>query len=149
MEPIKITDKLTLRQEALRMAMELSHNDANNIDLVKLNAISLANYLQGSAELPEYSDHDKFYTEILAKMQESFKPKPFDLWIPVGGDIKPPHDADIIGYENGSMHFCKLTKVGDEDVFVINDGCEFHPTHWMPIPIPPIGELNALGFIEH
>lgn len=137
MEQIKIIDKLTLRQEALRMAIELSHSCANNVDVIKLNAHSLASFIQGDADLPEYEDTHKDFKEMLGKMQESFKPKPLHLWFPVDGDIKPSHDADILGYEDGSMHFCKLTKVGDEDVFIINDGCEFHPTHWMPKPIPP------------
>lgn len=136
MEQIKIIDKLTLRQEALRMAIMHTSVDSNT-DYILNQAMQFERYMQGSADLPEYEDTHKDFKEMLDKMQESFKPRPFDLWFPVDGDIKPPHDVDILGYEDGSMHFCKLTKVGDEDVFIINDGCEFHPTHWMPKPIPP------------
>lgn len=135
MEPIRITDKLTLRQEALRMAVGYIESGCS-ADFVIKTAKDFESYLLGNADLPEYEDTHKDFKEMLGKMQESFTtPRP--MWISVDGDIKPPHDADILGYEDGSMHFCKLTKVGDEDVFIINDGCEFHPTHWMPKPIPP------------
>ena len=79
MEQIKIIDKLTLRQEALRMAVELSHSGATNVDVIKLNAHSLASFIQGDADLPEYEDTHKDFKEMFAKMQESFKPKPL-LW---------------------------------------------------------------------
>lgn len=56
MEPIKITDKLTLRQEALRMALQTVYgvNVSENLkDLVIKRAEDIAEYLKGSADLPE------------------------------------------------------------------------------------------------
>lgn len=137
MDSIKIVDKLTLRQEALRMAVAQADPDDNRKDYILLMAKKFESYLLGSADLPEYVDPNKDFKEMMLKLQDNFKSNPLSMWISVDREMKPPHDADILGYENGSMHFCKLTKVGDEDVFIINDGCEFHPTHWMPKPIPP------------
>lgn len=140
MDSIKIVDKLTIRQEALRMAVEISKSYPKMISDTIKNAGIFEDYIKGKADLPEYVDpqsEHKYFADLIAKMQENFKSNSIPMWLPVDGEIKPPHDADILGYKDGSMYFCKLTKEGDEDVFIINDGCEFHPTHWMPKPIPP------------
>lgn len=58
METIRIVDKLTLRQEALRMTLLI---DSRNISIDhQINvAQKIADYIQGSADLPEYEDTHK------------------------------------------------------------------------------------------
>ena len=86
MESIKIADKLTLRQEALRMALERANAEDNIHDAVKL-AKEYENFLLGNTELPEFVDPNedkKTWADLFGKMQENFKPKP--MWFPIRRD---------------------------------------------------------------
>ena len=92
MEPIRITDKLTLRQEALRMAVgfiSATKTGAGWMDIVG----SFESYLLGNADLPEYEDTHKDFKEMLAKMQDSFKPNP---WISVDDEQKPAKGVQVL-----------------------------------------------------
>lgn len=130
MEPIKIVDKLTLRQEALRMALERANANSNIHNALKL-AEEYEEYLLGNVDLPEYEDTHKDFKEMLGKMQESFKPKPFDLWFHVDGDIKPPHNTDLL-VRSGGCHY--IARTDGEDWYTTDTDMHIRPTHWMWIP---------------
>lgn len=87
MEPIKITDKITLRQEALRLSVATGTNHPVS------QAQQYEAYLLGDAELPEYEDTHKDFKEMLGKFQESFKPNP---WISADSEIKPAKGTPVI-----------------------------------------------------
>ena len=125
MEPIRIIDKLTLRQEALRMAI------ATGTSYPISQAQQFEAYLLNDADLPEYEDTHKDFKEMLGKMQESFKPKLFSLWFHVDGDIKPPHDTDLLVRSGGCNY---IARTDGEDWYTTDTDMHIRPTHWMPIP---------------
>lgn len=95
MEPIKITDKLTLRQEALRMALERANAESNIHNALKL-AKEYEEFLLGNAELSEFVDpqsEHKYFADLIAKMQESFKSNP---WISADSEMRPQDNMLVI-----------------------------------------------------
>lgn len=98
METIKIVDKLTLRQEALRMALHRANAEINIHDALKL-AKKYEEYLLGNAELPEFVDpqsEHKYFADLIAKMQENFKSNPLSMWISVDSEMKPPKGTEVL-----------------------------------------------------
>lgn len=88
METIKIVDKLTLRQEALRMAVMQAETGVTAGWLLEY-AKEFESYIQGSADLPEYVDPNadkQQWVDMLNKMREEMKPNP---WISVNSEMKP------------------------------------------------------------
>ena len=95
MKPIKIVDKLTLRQEALRMATKRA-SDNNHITSTLKLAKKYEDYLRGSADLPEYEDTHKDFKEMLGKMQESFNSVSRSMWISVDSEMRPADNMPVI-----------------------------------------------------
>ena len=136
MEQIKIIDKLTLRQEALRMAVELSHSGATNVDVIKLNAHSLASFIQGDADLHEYEDTHKDFKEMLDKMQDSFK---FNPWISVDSEMKPAKGAQVLcalHYATNNIVYDVMYYNPDEELWYggADEDNTNHVVAWCPIP---------------
>lgn len=94
MEPIRIVDKLTLRQEALRMTVEFISATKTGAGWLGI-ADSFERYLLGNAELPEYEDTHKNFKEMLGKMQESFM-TPRSIWIPADDEMKPAKGVEVV-----------------------------------------------------
>lgn len=95
-EPIKIVDKLTLRQEALRMAVELSKSHAKCVSDTIKNAEIFEDYIQTSVKLPEYVDPNNELKDMMAKWQENFKSNPLDLWFSADSEMKPPLNKQVL-----------------------------------------------------
>lgn len=96
MEPIKITDKLTLRQEALRMALQTVYgvNVSENLkDLVIKRAEDIAEYLKGSADLPERDNAMEKYLLELKDSVLNFKNNP---WISTDSEMKPTEGVSVL-----------------------------------------------------
>lgn len=140
MDPIKIVDKLTLRQEALRMAVELSKSHPKMVSDTIKNADIFEDYIKGSADLPEYVDPNadkQQWVDMLNKMREEMKPNP---WISVDSEMKPNGDSIVLvrceGYENP-----QLGKYLEEDCWEVRTETllqsklnEVKVIAWMPIP---------------
>ena len=135
METIRIVDKFTLRQEALRMALERANANSNIHNVLKL-AEEYEEYLLDNVDLPEYENTHKDFKEMLGKMQESFT-TPRSMWISVDGDIKPPHDTDLLVRSGGCNY---IARTDGEDWYTTDTDMHIHPTHWMCIP-PCMEEL--------
>lgn len=130
MEPIKIIDKLTLRQEALRMAFNLCHNSTNNADALVNYAKAFESYLLGNTDLPEYEDTHKDFKEMLGKMQDSFKPNP---WIFADDEIRPAKGVPVLVMLSGKKE-PMLGKYTDTGWVVPNATSNDELISWMPIP---------------
>lgn len=142
MEPIKITDKLTLRREALRMAIKL---DPRNIGVEHQISVAqkIVDYIQGDAELPEYEDTHKDFKEMLGKMQESFNPTPRSEWISADSEMKPAkaptmvlvmckdYNSPLLGEFLGKDNW----DVFDADVTKNTLRGEIEVVAWTPIPL--------------
>lgn len=89
MEPIKIIDKLTLRQEALRLSV------ATGTSYPVSQAQQFEAYISGDTDLPEYEDTHKDFKEMLAKMQDSFT-TPRSVWISAGDEMKPAKGVQVL-----------------------------------------------------
>ena len=136
MEPIRITDKLTLRQEALRVAVELSKSHIKCVSDTIHNAGIFENYLRGSADLPEYEDTHKDFKEMLCSMQGSFMPKP---WIPVDSELKPAKGVQVLcalHYAVNNIVYEVMYYDPDEKVWYggADEDNTNHVVAWRPIP---------------
>lgn len=138
-EPIKIIDKVTLRQEALRLAV------ATGSAYPLSAAVKFEAYIRGKAELPEYVDPNaqtKQIADIFAKTRESFNPTPLPMWIPADSEMKPAKDSQVLvickDYGNYPLLAEYLGKdnwdVFDADVTKNTLRCEIEVASWMPIP---------------
>lgn len=139
MEPIKITDKLTLRQEALRMAIESNKGRTNDPIHIKMDAIQFESYIQGSADLPEYVDTSKMFANAMEKMNERWsQPNP---WISADSEMKPALNTQVLvmcedyttplfGEYLGEDYW----EVEEADVTLRSKDGEVNVLAWTPIP---------------
>lgn len=144
MDSIKIVDKLTLRQEALRMALQTVYgvNVSENLkDLVIKRAVDIAEYIQGSADLPEYVDpqsEHKYFADLIAKMQENFKSNPIPMWISVDSEMKPPKGAEVLCAlrYTSNIEYVVMSYNPEEKLWYggNDDDNTNHVVAWMPIP---------------
>ena len=121
MEPIKIVDKLTLRQEALRMAIERARDDEKITSALEL-AKKYAIYLQGNADLPEFVDTESFnrkMVEIATKIQEDVKPKP--IWNSIPRKDDGTILAPWIDTLRQTVPFCLHDSKHNKNVFVADE----------------------------
>ena len=59
-------------------------------------------------------------------------------WIPVSGRL-PPHGDPVLGYYHGEIEVVRSIESDDDRVrFHDAAGYWWHPTHWMPLPAPPM-----------
>lgn len=122
MEPIKITDKLTLRQEALRLSVATGTNHPVS------QAQQYEAYLLGDAELPEYEDTHKDFKEMLGKFQDSFKP---NSWISADSEMKPAKGVKVfVRTKSGSYYSGEY----DDGWYVSHKPVGDEIVAWMPIP---------------
>ena len=130
METIKIVDKLTLRQEALRMAI------ATGTSYPISQAQQFEAYLLNDADLPEYDDTHKDFKEMLGKMQEIFT-TPRSMWIPADDEMKPAKSVEVVcALRYGSKIEKALMTYDNELKKWYNgddDGTTDHVAAWMPI----------------
>lgn len=144
MEPTKIVDKLTLRQEAMRLALQTVYgvNVSEYLkDLVIKRAADIADYIQGDTQLPEYEDTHKDFKEMLAKMQESLKLPLLPMWISADSEMKPEIDTQVLvmcadskypkfGEYLGEGYW----EVEDADVIHLTKDGEVTVVAWLSIP---------------
>lgn len=137
-EPIKIVDKLTLRQEALRLSVATGTNYPIS------QAQQFEAYLHDDVELPEYVDPDaqtKQIADIFAKTRESFNPTPLPMWIPADSEMKPALNTQVLVMREGdtSPLFGEYLgenywEVEDADVIFYSKDGEVNVVAWCPIP---------------
>lgn len=134
MDTIKIVDKLTLRQEALRMAV-MQAVDNDSVNHICGMAEKFESYLRGDVKLPEYEDAHKDFKEMLGKLQESFKPNP---WISADDEMKPAKGVEAVCALRYGSKFEKALMVYDHEEKKWYDGDDDsntnHVVAWMPIP---------------
>ena len=135
MEPIKIVDKPTLRQEALRMAVRYIESGCS-ADFVIKTAKDFESYLLGNADLPEYEDTHKDFKAMLDKMQDSFK---FNPWISVDSEMKPAKGAQVLcalHYATNNIVYDVMYYNPDEELWYggADDDNTNHVVAWCPIP---------------
>lgn len=136
MEPIKIVDKITLRQEALRMALHRANAESNIHDALKL-AKEYEEYLLGNAELPE---RDNGMEKYLHEMKDILFKK-HNPWISADSKMKPVEKAEVLVMckdYNGPLLAEYLGgdnwDVFDADVTKNTLQGEIEVIAWMPIP---------------
>lgn len=138
MEPIKITDKLTLRQEALRMAIYSTDSllvNGNLKDILLKRAKDIADYIQGDSDLPERDNSMEKYLQELKDSVLNFRSNP---WISADDEMKPAKGVEVVcALRYGSKieqalmvydHESKKWYDGDDD------GNTDHVVAWMFIP---------------
>lgn len=133
MEPIKIVDKLTLRQEALRMAIEFISATNTGAGWQGI-ADSFERYICGSVDLPERDNSMEKYLQELKDSVLNFKSNP---WIPADDEMKPAEGVEVVcALRYGSKiekalmvydHESKKWYDGDDD------GNTDHVVAWHPI----------------
>lgn len=141
MEPIKITDKLTLRQEALRMALQTLYgvNVSENLkDLVLKRAKDLAEYIQGSADLPERDNAMEKYLLELKDSVLNFKNNP---WISADSEMKPALNTQVLVWCEdyttplfGEYLGGDYWEVEEADVTLLSKDGDVNVVAWSPIP---------------
>ena len=134
MEPIKIVDKLTLRQYALRLAVKRANADDKKDALIL--AEQYERYIQEDVELPEYVDQNKDFKEIFGKFQESFNPNP---WISADDEIKPAKGVQVLcalHYAVNNIVYEAMYYNPDEKEWYggADDDNTNHVVAWLPIP---------------
>lgn len=147
MEKIEIKDMVTLRQEAVRVALQsmcgleiYSHFN----ELVINRAKDLADFIKGDADLPEYNsptDSAKMWSDMLDKINVN-RCEPTSLfWISADNDMKPALDTQVLvmcadseyplfGEYLGEDYW----EVADADVIHYTKDGEVTVVAWMPIP---------------
>lgn len=132
MKTIKIVDNLTLRQEALRLAV-MQAVDTDSVNHICNIAEKFESYLRGDAILPEYEDTHKDFKEMLSKMQESFNPTPRSMWISADDEIRPAKGVPVLVMLSGKKE-PMLGKYTDTGWAVPNAVSNDELISWMPIP---------------
>lgn len=108
------------------MAIERA-STAENIHNAKKLAKDYEEYIQGSAELPEYEGTHKGFKEMLAKMQLPS----LSMWISVNSEVKPEKDQRCIVQTKSGNHYFGTY---DNGWYVNHKPVGDDIVAWFPIP---------------